>query len=214
MKKASVNYWVDVATGIAFVLSALSGLVFLLPLNPANGFLGIGYRVWNSLHTWSSLAVIGGVGVHLALHWKWIVAMTQRMLSLGSHRGAQEPVSDMACGEAQGRPISRRAFLIFGGASAVVIGAMVAGYKALFDSAEAGQSDSQPLAAQQEGDVACPFGLINDPYPGQCRHYLDANGDGICDYSVPGSAASLPSNGELGSDARHQGQRRRGWGQP
>jgi len=34
---------------------------------------------------------------------------------------------------------------------------------------------------------ACPFGLVNDPYPGRCRHYVDANGNGICDLSEPGS---------------------------
>ena len=29
----------------------------------------------------------------------------------------------------------------------------------------------------------CPYGLTNDPYPGQCRRYIDADGDGICDLS-------------------------------
>jgi hypothetical protein len=31
--------------------------------------------------------------------------------------------------------------------------------------------------------AGCPYGLINDPYPGQCPRYLDANGDGFCDLS-------------------------------
>jgi hypothetical protein len=30
---------------------------------------------------------------------------------------------------------------------------------------------------------ACPRGLINDPYPGRCRRYVDRNGNGICDLS-------------------------------
>ncbi len=29
----------------------------------------------------------------------------------------------------------------------------------------------------------CPFGLVDDPTPGQCRLYVDANQDGICDRS-------------------------------
>jgi hypothetical protein len=29
----------------------------------------------------------------------------------------------------------------------------------------------------------CPRGLVNDPYPGACRRYVDTNGDGICDLS-------------------------------
>lgn len=31
----------------------------------------------------------------------------------------------------------------------------------------------------------CPKGLVNDPYPGACRRYVDTNGDGICDLSQP-----------------------------
>ena len=29
----------------------------------------------------------------------------------------------------------------------------------------------------------CPKGLVNDPYPGACRQYVDTNSDGICDLS-------------------------------
>jgi len=38
----------------------------------------------------------------------------------------------------------------------------------------------------QGGNVACPRGLVNDPYPGRCKHYVDTTGDGFCDYSVSG----------------------------
>ena len=65
-----------------------------------------------------------------------------------------------------------------------------------------GQSDSssqqedntiptdEPEPTQQQSGVACPRGLVNDPYPGRCRHYTDRNGDGICDYSVPGTGSN------------------------
>lgn len=39
------------------------------------------------------------------------------------------------------------------------------------------------------------YGLVNDPYPGQCRHYLDRDGDGVCDYSVPGSGSNVRFDG-------------------
>ncbi|HMK53841.1 MAG TPA: hypothetical protein VK444_03585 [Methanobacteriaceae archaeon] len=29
----------------------------------------------------------------------------------------------------------------------------------------------------------CPYGRINDPFPGLCGRYIDTNGDGICDLS-------------------------------
>lgn len=31
----------------------------------------------------------------------------------------------------------------------------------------------------------CPFGLEDDPYPGECKRYIDTDGDGICDRSQP-----------------------------
>lgn len=31
--------------------------------------------------------------------------------------------------------------------------------------------------------VECPFGMVNDPFPGSCGRYVDKNGDGICDLS-------------------------------
>ncbi|MGB9874710.1 MAG: hypothetical protein ACPLOU_01090, partial [bacterium] len=38
----------------------------------------------------------------------------------------------------------------------------------------------------------CPFGLVNDPYPGSCPRYIDTNNDGICDHSQ--SAPVVPSD--------------------
>ena len=29
----------------------------------------------------------------------------------------------------------------------------------------------------------CPYGMVNDPFPGNCSRYIDLNGDGICDLS-------------------------------
>jgi hypothetical protein len=31
----------------------------------------------------------------------------------------------------------------------------------------------------------CPYGLVNDPWPGLCRRYIDTNDDGVCDHSQP-----------------------------
>ncbi len=46
---------------------------------------------------------------------------------------------------------------------------------------------------QQPGGVACPFSLLNDPYPGRCKRYTDSNRNGVCDYSEPGSGDRRPS---------------------
>lgn len=38
----------------------------------------------------------------------------------------------------------------------------------------------------------CPFGLTNDPFPGQCARYIDSNKNNICDYSQ--GTATTPIN--------------------
>ena len=215
MNRARVNYLVDVGIGVAGLISAISGLVFLLPADPTTAILGIGYQTWSTVHTWSSLAAIAGVGAHLALHWKWMVAMTKQMLSSQSRQVAQDSASDLAYGGAQGRSLSRRDFLTFGGAAAVAGVATVAGYKAILGAnpVEASQSGNQITTSQQEDGIACPFGMVNDPYPGRCRHYRDSNGDSICDYSVAGSGSNLETSDD-GSLNGGFSRRRVGSGRP
>jgi len=215
MNKAKMNYWVDVGIGFASAISALSGLVFLLPGDLTTGVLGISYQTWNAVHTWSSLAAIAGVGAHLALHWRWMVAMTKQMLSSTSRQEAKEPASGLAYGGTEGRSLSRRAFLAFGGAATAVILAAIAGYKAILDASpvEVSQSSNELTTTQQESGVACPFGLVNDPYPGRCKHYRDSNGDGICDYSVSGSGSNL-STSDGGSTGGGLSRQRAGAGRP
>lgn len=40
-----------------------------------------------------------------------------------------------------------------------------------------------PAVAPRRTATRCPRGMVNDPYPGRCRHYVDKNGDGLCDLS-------------------------------
>jgi len=209
MNKTKVNYWIDVGIGLAGAISALSGLVFLLPGDLASGILGISYQTWSTVHTWSSLAAIAGVGAHLALHWNWMMAMTKQIFSSQSRQVAQESAYDLAYGGARSRLLSRRTFLAFGGVAAAAGIAVVAGYKAVLGAnpVEASESSNQITMTQQEEGVACPFGLVNDPYPGQCRHYRDSNGDGICDYSVAGSGSNLQTSDDGSSGVGFSRQR-------
>ena len=89
-KKAKLNYIVDVVIGLAFILSALSGLVlFFAPSGYQGGrnpyymqpVLFLNTHTWDILHTWSSIAMISGVGAHLVLHRDWMVCMTKRLLT-------------------------------------------------------------------------------------------------------------------------------------
>ena len=48
------------------------------------------------------------------------------------------------------------------------------------------QAQPKPTA-QPRADlvVLCPFGLVNDRFPGRCNRYVDRNGNRICDLSEP-----------------------------
>jgi hypothetical protein len=147
VNKARTNYLADVGIGIAGLVSALSGVVYLLPGDPTAGVLGVSCQAWSSLHTWSSLAAMAGVGAHMALHWKWIVAITKQVFSATKQRQANERVPEMACGDAASSGLSRRAFLVFAGAATVVAGAVVAGYKAVDANAAAHSAEASSLSS-------------------------------------------------------------------
>jgi hypothetical protein len=259
MKRAKLNYWIDVLMGVAFVISSVSGLVFLLPVGflsvDVTRTLGVSNSLWDTLHLWGSLAMIAGVGGHLLLHTKWIVAMTKKLLMPGK-RAAARGATASGSGEhpTTGATTSgRRRFLKLGGAllsvsALAAFGAAFLGLRTAFDEDEAesvavaaptvpqnvpksrahnggadgadaveqpatlemapqdpalaipdgGEGGAPPAAepvsppaveppteASEELCVACPHGLVNDPYPGRCRRYVDSDGDGFCDLSVP-----------------------------
>jgi hypothetical protein len=215
MNKAKLNYWVDVGIGMAGAISAITGLVLLLPADSSAGILGISLRLWSSAHTWSSLAAVGGVGLHLALHWKWAMAMTRQVLATTDRREITVATSAPESAPAGGTPMSRRAVLALGGLAAVATGLAVAGYKVIAEAGSFGADDgaSAVPGERQASSVACPRGLVNDPYPGQCRHYVDSNGDGICDYSIAGSGSQISGNAVGGSWGALP-ERRGNWGRP
>ncbi len=97
-KKAKTNLAVDSVIAAAFVLSALSGIIlFLVPggyqggRNPSYGqeILFLDHHAWSDLHTWSSFLLVAGMGLHIALHWKWIVCMVKKTLHLGMRKASQ-----------------------------------------------------------------------------------------------------------------------------
>jgi len=87
MNKAKRNYYVDTVIGIAFLFAGISALVFLIPTDWINftvsttpTVLRVNFGVWQSLHKWAGIAMMLGVVLHQLLHWKWIVAMTEKIV--------------------------------------------------------------------------------------------------------------------------------------
>ena len=102
--KTKLNFVVDAMILIAFLAAAVSGVVLMRM--PHGGYQGgrnpdldatvlfLSRNEWNDLHVWSSLGMIVGVVVHLALHWRWIVCMVMRLWRPGMDptlTGATQP---------------------------------------------------------------------------------------------------------------------------
>ena len=91
-KGARVNVTINLIVAVGFVLVSVSGLYLLLwPAGDRSA------TVWDMIHTWSGVAMIAAVVVHLAIHWRWVKNVTVRMVqSLGPVPGT--PVVQMPAG--------------------------------------------------------------------------------------------------------------------
>ncbi len=81
--KTKTNFWLDLTILTTFLLTALTGLLLWLILPGGRGsgetvLLGLTRSEWIDLHNWVGLALLAGVTLHLALHWKWISCVSRR----------------------------------------------------------------------------------------------------------------------------------------
>jgi hypothetical protein len=71
----------DAVIGLSFIICAVSGMYFLFW--PSSGPTGptviFSKSVWDLIHTWSGVLMTFTALLHVALHWKWIVNITQKM---------------------------------------------------------------------------------------------------------------------------------------
>ena len=74
MKKTTRNYLLDIAMGLLGILLAISS--FLLWVVFPRGYHAT-RALWVDIHKWGGLALSILAGVHLVLHWKWLVQMTR-----------------------------------------------------------------------------------------------------------------------------------------
>ena len=147
MKKAWINYWVDMVTGGAFLLCAVTGIVFLFfpgLIRTSGGeatILGVSSAAWHWVHDWSGVVMTAGVGVHTALHLRWLVTMTRKLSR--DERAAGAP----------GRS-RERARIVSPGAAPVVAAAVAAG------AAAPRPSGAQPSAATYAGAQPSPAATL------------------------------------------------------
>ena len=88
MSRARLNLVIDASIGIAFLVTAVTGVVFLLPVSWQTalglgmpGMLGVPLRIWHWLHDWSGVVAAAGVTLHFALHYKWFCGTARRWIA-------------------------------------------------------------------------------------------------------------------------------------
>jgi hypothetical protein len=75
-----LNYLLNLALLIDFVLILLSGLLISRSVLPALGLQVASNPAWRFLHSSAADFSLLLIGLHLALHWKWILSTTKRYL--------------------------------------------------------------------------------------------------------------------------------------
>lgn len=95
MRKGAVLYSIAVSAFVAFLLEVFSGFVLWLALEGGDGFRGgrggsqppggdeflaVTRNQWIDIHDWAGVALLVIVGLHVVLHWRWILTMSRRAL--------------------------------------------------------------------------------------------------------------------------------------
>jgi uncharacterized membrane protein len=82
--RSRFNLIVNTLIGIGFLITALTGIYLLFFPAGRNGVADPGFLVarttWDLIHTWAGiLLIIAGIA-HFAIHWRWVVKITGKMM--------------------------------------------------------------------------------------------------------------------------------------
>ncbi len=83
------NLAINLVVALSFLLTAITGIYFLYV--PPGGFQGgrnlswdpgliFNRTTWDMIHTWAGVIFILAAVVHFAIHWRWAVKVTRRLL--------------------------------------------------------------------------------------------------------------------------------------
>lgn len=81
--KTKSNLWLDITIFIAFLVTAITGLLFWLIFPEGQGsrlfvFMGLTKEMWTTIHNWAGVTMLAGALIHILLHWKWITSVAKR----------------------------------------------------------------------------------------------------------------------------------------
>jgi hypothetical protein len=181
-KQSRLFYAVDagLAGGLAAIL--MTGLIISTWLD-----LPLGSGVpWRNMRVWVSILTLALLVGKIGLHWRWIASVARRSIS--------RTTATSRANAAQPAPVSvgvdRRDFMRIMGI--VGAAALLGGVRVLADvgtgtetssASEASMTESaQASTSSATGTSSCTVRCSRRcSYPGHCRRYADANGNGRCD---------------------------------
>jgi hypothetical protein len=85
MRKHTLNFWTDILIFIDFIALIFTGVLLRNIPSALSGttIVGIARNEWVDLHWVLALALIFFILIHLALHWNWAKASSQKYLRVG-----------------------------------------------------------------------------------------------------------------------------------
>lgn len=75
------NITLDAIILISFLVCAISGLFFFFGGKYSTSPILFSSLTWDLIHNWSGILMIMAVILHFVLHWKWIVNVSQKIIS-------------------------------------------------------------------------------------------------------------------------------------
>ena len=94
--RGALLYYTAVSAFLLFLLEAFSGFVLWIAVSGGDGFRGgrggtegpgqeefltVTRSDWIDIHDWAGVALLVILGLHILLHWRWIVQVTKRVFA-------------------------------------------------------------------------------------------------------------------------------------
>lgn len=204
-KQSRLYYLIDGSLLISYAIILISGLIISTWLN----LKLTNYIFWKDFHIYSSIIALVNTLVKIGTHWRWIVKTASKYFGLW-----RQPSPMLAAQPVRSNPhttsLNRREFLqlmgvvsltsLFSAANLIKIGTEESS-SLLYDQSSfrdlpTGDNQLTKLNTNTDCTVICDQGCT---YPGQCRRYIDQDGNGICDLTECSSPEVL-SNSSSGDE--------------
>jgi hypothetical protein len=81
MRRPTLNFIVDAAAFAAFLFLTATGVLVRYVLPPGSGHFttlwGMDRHGWGQIHFWIAVSLLAILGLHLFLHWRWVVTVVR-----------------------------------------------------------------------------------------------------------------------------------------